>query len=197
VPLVPLDDVGDDAALVEALRDGARWAPAVLYDRYAAAVERLIVRLLGDGPDVDDVFQEVFIAAFRGIRDLRDPQRLRSWLLRIAVLTARDCLRARQRGRRLVFLEPDHLPEVEAPPRDDCKEAVRRAYQLLDRMAPTDRIPFVLHLFTNLELSEIADSCGTSLATVKRRIARGERWFNQQAQRDLVLRPWLRQESAP
>ncbi len=196
-PRIAVGNVGDDAALVAALCEGARWAPGVLYGRYAGAVEHLIVRLLGGGPDVDDVFQDVFVAAFRGIRELRDPLRLRSWLLRIAVLSVRDHLRSRRRRRWLVFFEPERMPEVPSLPTDDCREAVERAYRLFDRMSPNDRIPFLMHLLTDMDLAEIAESCETSLATVKRRIVRAELWFRKQAHKDTSLRPWLRQEPTP
>jgi RNA polymerase sigma-70 factor, ECF subfamily len=194
-PVVPLGSEMDDADLVCAVRERARWAPAALYDRYAASVERLIVRLLGVGADVDDVFQEVFAAAFHGIDDLREPARLKSWLLRITVLTVREHLRARRRRRWLIFQPPDTLPEGATAPLDDVQEAAAHAYRLLDRMSPTERIPFLLHMLTNMELAEIAEACGISLATVKRRIARADRWFQEQAQKDSVLKPWTREHA--
>lgn len=194
--VIALGEDIDDVDLVRALRERARWAPAALYDRYSGEVERLIVRLLGAGPDVDDVFQEVFAAAFRSIYDLREPNRLRSWLLRIVALTVREHLRAKKRRRWLVFLEPETVPEMATSPKTDAEEAAAHAYELLDQMSASDRIPLVLHLLTTMSLAEIADTCGVSLATVKRRISRAERWFHRRARKDLVLMPWTRDEVA-
>ena len=68
------------------------------YSRYVAAVA---LRLLGRDDEVDDVVQEVFLAAFRGLRDYRGEARLSTWLHRIAVTRALNHLeRAEERASR-------------------------------------------------------------------------------------------------
>ena len=78
--VTPLKFVGDERALVEALRSGHPGAVAVLYERHAAAVHRTLRSALGPDADLPDLVQEVFIRALDSIAQLDDHERLRSWL---------------------------------------------------------------------------------------------------------------------
>src|SRR4051812_17677171 len=100
VPLMvtPLTFVGDDDALIQALRAGHPGAAAVFYDRHAAHVHRTLQSTLGADADLPDLLQEVFIRAIDRIGDLDDRDRVRSWLTTIAVFAARAHIR--RRGRR-------------------------------------------------------------------------------------------------
>ena len=193
--VVALGSALSDTDIVEALRSRARWAPSVLYDRHGPHINLLLRRLVGtpSEDELDDLFQEVFAAAFRSIDRLREPERLKAWLSQIAVLRVRQYLRAKRRRRWLSFFSPQELPEPaeSMDPGDDVREALAHAYALLDMLAVEDRIAFVLHRLSNLELSEVGEACGVSLATIKRRIARAERAIMLKAQNDVVLLPWL------
>src|SRR5258708_2484860 len=63
------------------------------YSRYVAAVA---LRLLGRDDEVDDVVQEVFLAALRGMRRLREPEAVRGWLATVTVRIAGRRLRRRR-----------------------------------------------------------------------------------------------------
>jgi len=62
---------------------------------HAPYVGALVLKLIGRPGYVDDVVQDVFIQAHRGLRKLRDPELVRPWLRRIAVRRARRWLRKR------------------------------------------------------------------------------------------------------
>src|SRR3954471_20476165 len=84
---------------------------AQLFKRFAPYVARIGLRLLGRESDVDDLIQEVFMAAFRQRHQVRDPLAFKSWLAIIAVRTARRQLRRR---RLRVFIGIDTLaPSLE------------------------------------------------------------------------------------
>jgi RNA polymerase sigma-70 factor (ECF subfamily) len=143
-----------------------------LFQRYAPYVARIGLRLLGREPDVDDLIQEVFFAAFRQRHQVRDPLALKSWLAIIAVRTARRQLRRRRlRG----FVGLDALP----PPlelRDQGMSPERRAllsrvYQALDRVSVEQRLAWTLRHVEGEKLEQVAEHCGCSLATAKRRIS--------------------------
>lgn len=68
---------------------------------------------------------------------------------------------------------------------------LRRVYALLARLDPDDCVAFVLRRIDRRELGEVAELCGVSLATIKRRIARAERAFIAMAEEDPFLRERL------
>ncbi|MDC0740519.1 RNA polymerase sigma factor [Polyangium mundeleinium] len=184
--------VGDDAVLVTAVRAGNRAAIAALYDRYEAHVMRTLVRVLGADRELADIHHDVFVRALGSIDELRDPGALRAWLTSIAIFTARTCILRRSRRFWLRLLPWYEVPEVEAPlPSSEVTEALRATYTILDGLPVDERIPFALRFVGGMELTEIAEACGVSLATIKRRLARAEAHFTEQAREHPALSDWL------
>src|SRR5512137_1921710 len=75
-----------------------------LYSRYVAG---LALRLLGRQDEVDDVVQDVFLAAFRGLTKLREPQAIKGWLATVTVRVARRRLRMRRLWRLCGLFSPE------------------------------------------------------------------------------------------
>lgn len=183
--------VGDDAALVSAIRDGNTAAKAELFQRYAPQLERLITHVLGYDPELADILQETFAAALRSLGSLKDPSALKPWLFRIAAFTAKKTLRSRSRRRWLRYFsdeedEARHEPTVE-PADVESLRAAREVYAILARFPVDERFVFALRHINELELSAVATTCGVSLATVKRRLQRAERRFLTAARRTPTL----------
>jgi RNA polymerase sigma-70 factor (ECF subfamily) len=182
-----------DRALAEALRTNHGAAKAELFDRYAPHTLRILTRVLGaQDADLSDLLHEVFLRALAGIADLRDPSALKGWLTGVAVLTARECIRKRSRRRWLSFRPFDELPEVEsAAPGEDVIRALASTYAVLGELAADERIAFALRVIDGMELVDVAEACGVSLNTIKRRLARAEKRFVALARRNPLLREWL------
>lgn len=178
-----------DAALVNAVRAKQPGAWEVLFERYGAYVERLIVRVVGLDAEVPDLINEVFARALEGFDNLKDPLALKGWLGSIAVFTARVWIRNRGSRRKwLHFFAPHDLPDVPAaiaPP--EVSQTLDRTYALLQGMAPDERIAFTLRFVDGMELQEIAATTGVSLSTIKRRLSRAESSFRRRASRDSLL----------
>lgn len=179
----------DDAALVAGLREGADWARAELFDRYAPEVERVIRRVLGPErhTEIADVVHDAFVQALSGLGELREAGALGAWLRSVAANTACKTVRARSRRGWLRFLPPEELPEAPAHPDPDGQEACRHTYRVLDAMRAEDRLVFALRYIDGRELTEVAALCDLSLSTTKRRLARAEARFLRAARRDPVL----------
>ena len=64
-----------------------------IYRRYCRYVAAVILRLRGRPDDLDDLIQDVFVEAARGIERLRDPEAIKGWLATIAVRLVRRRLR--------------------------------------------------------------------------------------------------------
>jgi RNA polymerase sigma-70 factor (ECF subfamily) len=181
-----------DRAIVAGLRAGQSAAGAAVYDRYHLHVRRVLVRVLGPDSELGDLLQDVFVAAIDGIERLEDPDAIRGWLTGIAVYVARGEIRRRARARWFPLFARDELPEVEAPlSSEETGEAVRTTYRILGKLAADERVAFALRFIDGMELVEVADACGVSLATVKRTLARAQKKFGAIAKTYPELHDWL------
>ncbi|MEZ4446314.1 MAG: sigma-70 family RNA polymerase sigma factor [Polyangiaceae bacterium] len=176
-----------------AAREGEPEARRALFDRFADDVERLLYRVLGRDPDIADALQDVFLQVFRNLGRLRDPEALPAWLRAITVATAKKRIRARARRRWLRFLPQEELPEPsQAAVDEEVLAALDATYAALDTMSADLRIAFALRHVEQLELTDVAEACQTSLATIKRRLRKAEDLFVARASRDPHLVDWLR-----
>jgi RNA polymerase sigma-70 factor (ECF subfamily) len=162
--------------LVEPGNPGLAQLPALtdaqLFKRFAPYVARIGLRLLGREADVDDLIQEVFLAAFRQRDQLRDQNAAKNWLATIAVRTARRQLR-RRRMRQFVGLDQGgssvELHDQQISP--EKRALLTRIYEILDGMGVERRLAWTLRFVEGEKLEQVAERCGCSLATAKRRIA--------------------------
>ena len=182
-----------DELLVLSLRAHHPDAGTQLFDRYAPHVRRVLVRVMGPDSEILDLVHDVFVTALESVNRLLDPKALRAWLTQIAVFTARARIRRRVRGRILRFLPFSELPEPEMPPADfEASEAMQAVYRVLDALDTDQRIAFALRFVAGMELTEVAASCGVSLATIKRRLSRAQISFATLAEREPALAEWLK-----
>ena len=199
--MVPLDDrdqpqrdpvaFSPDAAFIEALRRQDQRALGQLFDGLHGHVERVLLRVLGRDHELADLVHEVFVQAMTSLPRLRGgPEVLRGWVTAIAVNVARNRIRHRRARRWLLpwSQEVDEPHDPGASP--EVADAVRRVYEVLEGMPADERIPFALRHFDHMELTEIATACGTSLATVKRRLVKARERFERRARKDPVLAAW-------
>ena len=70
-----------------------------IYCRYAPYVAAVVLRLVGRYHEVDDLVQDVFVEAARGLDHLRNTEAIKGWLATIAVRLCRRRLRALPRPR--------------------------------------------------------------------------------------------------
>jgi RNA polymerase sigma-70 factor (ECF subfamily) len=167
-----------DAALVVAARAGERWAREALFRRYAPMANGVALRLMGRDADLDDLVQDCFVAALRGLDSLEDPRAFAPWLGAIIARTSCKVLRRRRLARRLGLYRPepidvDALVSREAPA--DVVVELRALYALVEDLPAQVRVPLILRRVEGHSLDEVARLLGSSLATVKRRVAEGER----------------------
>jgi RNA polymerase sigma-70 factor (ECF subfamily) len=196
--VVPFPFLAEDVvSLVAGLRAGNPGAKAAFFARYAPDVERLVTHLIGPDRELADILQEVFVQALSSVGSLRDPSALKPWLLRIATHCARRTLRTRSRRSWLRFFvdgeEEARYEPATAELDAEGRETVRAVYASLGRMPTDERVAFALRYIDGMELTEVAEACAVSLATVKRRIRRAEERFVVVASRHPALAHWLKE----
>ena len=156
-----------------------------IYRRYGRYVAAVILRLGGRNTELEDLVQDVFVEAARGITKLREEDAIRGWLATIAVRTARRRLRMR-RARRWLGLDAavdyEHLVDPAASPVE--KLMVATVYRVLDEVPVADRLAFSLHQIQGEKLEDVARLCGCSCATAKRRIARTQQRIEEKMSDD-------------
>jgi RNA polymerase sigma-70 factor (ECF subfamily) len=150
---------------------------------------RVIVHALGPDRELADLIQEVFLAAMDSIGELRDPRALKSWIGTIAIHTARRRLRQRKQQRCFDLYPADDPPERadHSVPDPEIGEAARATFRVLDALPEEDRLVFVLRHVHGWKMSDIAELCGSSVSTVKRRLARATGRFTVHARREASL----------
>jgi len=166
VRLVPAGDGGPSGGA------GAPGSFEEVYARHAGYVAGLVGRVLGSNHEVPDVVQEVFLIAHRRLGGVRDSGSIRAWLGRIAVREAGRRLRWR---RVRLFLQPARTIEADLVAADGRDRELRPLcallYASLDRLPARERVPWVLRNLMGEPLDSVAELCGCSIATAKRRIA--------------------------
>lgn len=158
--------------LVSGFLAGDEKALKELYDATSRLVYSFCRRTVG--PDTAaDVTQEVYLAAWRSRHRYR-PQSgtLTGWLMGIARFKAIDALRSA--GRR-PHLDDEGEPEDLGAPSDDIEQVAQRMLvaDALDRLSERPRRVVEMAFFDNLTHSEVAESTGIPLGTVKSDIRRG------------------------
>jgi RNA polymerase sigma-70 factor, ECF subfamily len=179
----------DDAAIVSGVRRGERWAKAALIHGFAPDAQRVLGRILGRDPDIEDLVQDVFVRALEGIDRLQEPQKLRSWIVAIAVHRARERIRSRRRRWWLLLL-PHTSVEAFEDHRSADRELSDATYAVLDKMQEDERVALALRWIEGMGLAEVASACGVSLATIKRRLDRAEEHFRVLAAEQPALEAW-------
>jgi RNA polymerase sigma-70 factor, ECF subfamily len=124
--LGPAVDIGE--RVIERARRGDQEAFAAVIRYYDPGLRALAFRLLGDRDLMDDVLQDAYVKAFKGLPRFRLESKLGTWLYRIAYNAAMDELRRARRGEELP-LEAE-LPGPNGDPGDVVAE--RAAVLLVD-----------------------------------------------------------------
>lgn len=177
--------------VLRGLHDRDPGAQRWLVTSFRRLIERTLLRITGDFGALDDQTQEVFARVFRRMHDVVSEAALPSFIRSVAVLVAREALRKRRRHRWLTFRADAEVPEITCVDDPEAREGLRSFYALLTKLDADDRIAFVLRAVEGLELKDVAEACGVSVATAKRRIARAEAAFVAHCRSDEVLSVWL------
>ena len=153
----------DDAALVRRARGGEGSALDALVARHHRAVYEVAWRVLGDADEAADAAQDTFVRAFGALGGFRGDASFRTWVLRIALNTARSAGRKRTRRREVPL---DAAPE-QAGGTDPARSAIERseaerAERALSSLPEKQRLAVSLRVHQGLSHREIGALTGSS-----------------------------------
>ncbi|MGD9496274.1 MAG: RNA polymerase sigma factor [Armatimonadota bacterium] len=149
-------------------RRGDAEALAALVREFQDRLLYYLRRLVDSEDDAWDVLQQTRLGVFRGIRSMRDPERLVPWLYRIARNTAARHLRHRlvDDGTQDDSIDLDTVEGPEDPPVADGIAV----HEELGTLSVAHREVLVLHFLEDLSVAEIAEIVGVPAGTVKSRL---------------------------
>jgi len=195
-PVVPSDQVGpSDADLVKRARQGDPIAFELLIQRYQSLVCVVAYRQLHIPDLVEDVSQETFVRAFLHIGELDNPNRFKSWLLRIAANLSLDFLR-RRKHQGVSLDETGGYAAAEAAAMKNPKAAK----QEVDRQAASNemrvqiieaiyalpeeyQMPTAMKYLEEIPYKEIARRLGLREEAVRKRIHRANQMLRRKLQK--------------
>ena len=158
-----------DRSLIDRARNGDLDAFESIVRARMDAVYRLTRAILGNEADARDAAQETFVAAWRQVAALREPERFDAWLQRVAVNAARQVHRARSRRRVREIPSSTVIALADraaATPRDDA--AILDA--ALATLPVEQRAILILHHLEDHPLAELAAIFDVPLGTAKSRL---------------------------
>jgi RNA polymerase sigma-70 factor (ECF subfamily) len=163
----------EDADLVGRACGGDRLAEQTLYQRHVGYVTGMVVRLLGSRTEAEDVVQDTFAIGLHRLSTLRQPEAVRGWFATIAVRLVRRRLRRTKLFAPLGLDASTSEPNLESLAVEadaETRAELAAIGRVLARLSTNDRIAWMLHHVEGETLEQVAELCGCSLATAKRRI---------------------------
>jgi RNA polymerase sigma-70 factor (ECF subfamily) len=167
--------IDEDAELVARAQAGDRAAFEELVRRHAGGLHAVVQRLVHDRDEAEEVTQEAFLRAWRGIGNFKGDARFFTWLYRIGVNEAWRRTSRRQRGsagsleeEAIDPADPRAGPDAEAE-LSELRVALERAVRALDRRY---RTALILRDVEGLSTAEAAAIMGMNEAAFKSRLHR-------------------------
>jgi RNA polymerase sigma-70 factor (ECF subfamily) len=176
-------DRESDQLLVERVQAGERQAFDLLVSKYQRRLMRLVSRIVHDPAEAEDVVQESFIKAFRGLRHFRGDSAFYTWLYRIGINTAKNYLVTQSRRTPAstdvdaegaeAFDEGDGLRDINTPESMLASKQIAETVNAAMESLPVDlRTAILLREIEGLSYEEISEIMSCPIGTVRSRIFR-------------------------
>jgi RNA polymerase sigma-70 factor (ECF subfamily) len=182
-----------DAERLDALIRRDRAVCMAFWDEFSPLVRGLLRATLTDRSEshVEDVLQDVFVKVLEKLEELREPKKLRSFVVGVTMNLARNDIRRHRRTLRRVRSED--VPVRAVPAKAPDQLAVQRLSELLGELKPDSRMVIVLRYLEEMEISEIAETLDMSRSTVKRRVRKARELMIEWSRRDAILVEYVQQ----
>ncbi len=168
----------DDKTLIDKINKGDLSAIRFMVEEYKNLVWHIIITVSGQNSDSEDLFQEVFLRVFKGIRSFRSDSRLSTWIGSIAHHVCVDYLRKKKKMTNFQNSESDQNiasgltwdKSWEIPENKDLNQII---IETIDRLPADYRTAVTLYHLDEYSYREISEITGMPEGTVKSHISRG------------------------
>lgn len=169
-----------DADLIEAVLKGDSASFEPLVEKYSPRIFAMARRYARREDEIEDVVQEIWLKAYQRLGTFRGEAPFEHWLMRLAVRTCYDFLRAHRRNRESSFTElsdeeNEWLDRFVAAPEEapeDAEAARQLVRRILEELSPDARLVITLLEIEDRSIKEIAELTGWSPTLVKVRAFR-------------------------
>jgi RNA polymerase sigma-70 factor (ECF subfamily) len=168
----------EDDILIQKSLAGDNDAFGQLVKKHHELLFNLSFRMLGSREEAEDVIQQVFIEAYRHLKDFHREAQFSTWLYSITLNRSRNCLRSRK-SRPSVSIDPNwnddeqrteiQLADQSPTPEKQLekKSDLEWLHANVKKLSPDYQAIVSLHYFNNLPLQEVSERVNRPLATVK------------------------------
>jgi len=165
--IAALAELGE-SELVAASLAGHPGAFDLIVERHRRTVYQLCYRFVGNHEDASDLSQDVFLRAFRGLRNFKGQSSLGTWLYRIGVNVCLNRISAKAPVNEPIEKHQYVDDNAESP--SDRMLRGERALQVraaITRLPRKQRAALILRMYHDMSHQEIADTLGSSVGAVK------------------------------
>ncbi len=162
-------------------RDGESVAFTQLYERTREQAWRVLYRVVGHSPDLEDLLQEAYVQLMKALKGYRGDSKVTTFLHRVCVNVGLMHLRSK---RRRPEETTDDVPDTESAPETsnperaaEVKQAAVLVQQALATMSDDKATVFAYHDLLGLKPEEIADLVDAPVNTVRSRLNRARADF--------------------
>lgn len=158
----------DYAQLLKKCQKHDRQAQRELYELFKDRMMGVCLRYVHHKEEAEDIFQEAFIKVFKNIKNLREPEKLQAWIMRIIINTAINHFHSPHNTRHSKQLDRG----FESQPNKDYEKIIdklnnRQLMQLINTLPDGYRMVFNLHVIDGYSHPEIAEMLQISVGTSK------------------------------
>jgi RNA polymerase sigma-70 factor (ECF subfamily) len=182
-------DISDDSLLVAQSKNGDKSAFGKLFNKYRNRLIKHVGRLLSCKADAEDVVQEAFLRAFRGISSFKEESSFFTWIFKISINCAYSSARLTNQSAAVSIIYMSHPDDwdshgVMAGCADNPADEYQRGQLLSEidkQLNCMDHIfseTFILRELDGLNYDEIAEATRCSVGTVRSRLFRARHLIN-------------------
>jgi RNA polymerase sigma-70 factor, ECF subfamily len=168
-----------DLELARAAASGDAPAFHTLIDRHGREMMRLALLLSHNNADAEDICQEAWIGAFKGVKRFDGRSSFKTWLTRILLRQAAKTWKKKRRGRWISIdppgpdAESEHDPTVPQPvARPANLDAAMDLIEVIRRLGPEHQQVVLLREVQGFSYEQIAQTLGIPCGTVESRLFR-------------------------
>jgi len=166
---------------------------SIIVDRYKDMVHTIAYRLCGNREDAEEVAQDVFVKAYKSLKDFKGKSKFSTWIYSITYNTTVSKLRKKQLEYVRLDDKDGNLSEIKDKGYEEQNNFDKVPFEILikilDELDPIDKSLLTLYYQDDKSVRELSNITGLTMSNVKVRLFRNRRKIFQKLQ--LVLKEEL------